>query len=67
MYRDVNHLDPESVADKIVGEDYSALEAGILPFVVVWVGNVQFGDSDSMDLVGSLGHLALDILLVVVV
>lgn len=67
MYRDVDHLDPEGVADEIVGEDYGALEAGILPSGVVRICNVQFGDGYGMDLVGSLGHLALDILLVIVV
>lgn len=67
MYRDVDHLDPEGIADKIVGEDYGALETGILPSVVVWICNVQFGDGNSVDLVGSLGHLALDILLVIVI
>lgn len=66
-YRDVDHLDPEGIADQVIGEDYSALQAGILPSIVVWVGNVQLGHGDSMDLVGSLGHLPLDILLVVVV
>lgn len=65
--RDVDHLDPEGIADQVIGEDYSALQAGILPSIVVWVGNVQLGHGDSMDLVGSLGHLPLDILLVVVV
>jgi hypothetical protein len=65
-YRDVDHLDPKSVADKVVGEDYGALQAGILPSVVVWICNVQLCDSDSMDLVGSLGDLSLDILLVIV-
>jgi len=64
--RDVDHLDPKSVADEVVGEDYGALQAGILPSVVVWICNVQLCDSDSMDLVGSLGDLSLDILLVVV-
>jgi hypothetical protein len=65
-YRDVDHLDPKSVADKVVGEDYGALQAGILPSVVVWICNVQLCDSDSVDLVGSLGDLSLDILLVIV-
>ena len=66
-YRDVDHLDPEGVADEIVGKDYGALQAGKLPSVVVWICNVQFGDSDGMDLVGSLGDLSLDILLVIVI
>lgn len=66
-YRDVDHLDPESVTDEVIGEDYSALQAGILPSVVVWICNVQLGDSDSVDLVGSLGDLSLDILLVIVI
>ncbi|KAH0294616.1 hypothetical protein KCU62_g216, partial [Aureobasidium sp. EXF-3399] len=38
----------------VVGEDYSALQTGILPSVVVWICNVQFGDSDGVDLDG--GH-----------
>jgi hypothetical protein len=66
-YRDVDHLDPKGVADKVVGEDYGALQTGVLPSVVVWICNVQLCDGDGVDLVGSLGDLSLDILLVVVV
>jgi hypothetical protein len=66
-YRDVDHLDPKSVADEIVGENYGALQAGKLPSVVVWICNVQLGDSDGVDLVGRLGDLSLDILLVIVI
>jgi len=66
-YRDVDHLDPEGVADEVVGEDYGALQAGILPSVVIRVCNVQLGDSDGVDLVGRLGDPSLDILLVIVV
>jgi hypothetical protein len=49
--RDVHQLDPEGVAHKIVGQYCCALQSCVCPVVPVRVGNVQLGDSDSMDLV----------------
>lgn len=65
--RDVHELDEVGVAHEIIGEDRSALQAGVGPSVaVVWVGNVELCNGDSVDLVGSLRHGTLDSLLVVV-
>lgn len=66
-YRHINQFDPESISDQIIGKHRSALKSGIGPFVPVWVGNVQLGDGNSMDLVGGLGHRSLDSQFVVVV
>lgn len=65
-YRDVDQLDPERVADQIICEDSSTLQASIGPSLPVRVGNVQLCDRDGVDLVGRLGHRSFDSLLVVV-
>ena len=65
--RDVHELDEVGVAHEIIGEDRSALQASVGPSVaVVWVSNVELGNGDSVDLVGSLRYGTLDSLLVVV-
>ena len=65
--RNVDQLDEVGVAHQIIGEDRGALQAGVGPSVaVVWVSNVELGNGDSMDLVGSLRYGTLDSLLVVV-
>jgi len=65
--RDVHELDEVGVAHEIIGEDRSALQAGVCPSVaVVWVSNVELRNGDSVNLVGSLRYGTLDSLLVVV-
>jgi hypothetical protein len=65
--RDVDQLDEVGVTHKIIGEDGSALESSVDPSTSFFrVGDVEFGNGNSVDLVGSLGHSALDSLLVVV-
>lgn len=65
--RDIYKLDEVGVAHEIIGEDRSALQASVGPSVaVVWVSNVELGNGDSVDLVGSLRYGTLDSLLVVV-
>jgi len=61
--RDVDQLDPESVPDEVVAEDGGALKACIGPSVSAWERNIESSDSDSLDLVGSLGDGSLDDLL----
>ena len=65
-YRNVDHLEPEGVADQVVGQDDGALQARVGPSVAVGIGNVQLGDGDGVDFVARLGHGALDHLLVLV-
>lgn len=65
-YRYIDQLQPESVSNCVVRQDSSALEACVGPPMLVGIGNVQLGDGDGMDLVGSLGDGALDRLLVFV-
>lgn len=65
-YRYVHHLKPESVANQVVCQHDSALQARVGPSVPVGVGNVQLCDGDGVDLVGRLGHGALHRLLVLV-
>lgn len=65
-YRYVHHLEPERVADQVVGQHDGALQACIGPSARVGIGNVQLGDGDGVDLVGRLGHGALHRLLVLV-
>jgi hypothetical protein len=64
--RDVHHLEPVGIADQIVGEDDCALEACIGPFCRVRVCYIESCDADSLDLVGLLGHVSLDGVLVLV-
>lgn len=65
--RDVHELDEVGVTHKIIGEDRSALESSVDPSAPFGgVGDVEFGNRNSVDLVGSLGNSALDSLLVVV-
>lgn len=64
---DVYKLDEVGVAHEIIGEDRSALQASVGPSVaVVWVSNVELGNGDGVDFVGSLRYGTLDSLLVVV-
>jgi len=65
-YRDVHQLDPEGVADQVVGQHNGALQPRVGPSVPIGVGNVQLGDGDGVDLVVLLGHVALHRLLVLV-
>lgn len=65
--RDIHQLDEVGVAHEIIGEYCSALQASVGPSVaVIWVSDVELGNGDSVDLVGSLWHGTLDSLLVVV-
>jgi hypothetical protein len=65
--RDVHELDEVGVTHKIIGEDCSALESSVDPSTPFRrVSDVEFGNRNGVDLVGSLGNCALDSLLVVV-
>jgi hypothetical protein len=65
--RDIHELDEVGVTHKIIGEDRGALESSVDPSATFRrVGDVEFGNRNSVDLVGSLGNSALDSLLVVV-
>lgn len=67
-YRNVDHLQPVCVANQVVGEHDSPLQAGVGPFPgIARVGNVKTSNCDSLDLVALLGDEALDSLLVLVV
>lgn len=64
--RNVDQFDPEGISDEVVGEHSCSLEACVDPSVPVWQCDVQSCDGNSLDLVGSFGHEALDSFLVVV-
>jgi hypothetical protein len=65
--RYVHELDEVGITHKIIGEDRSTLESSVDPSAPFCrVGDVEFGNGNSVDLVGSLGNSALDSLLVVV-
>lgn len=66
-YRDIHHLEPVRVADEVVRQNYGSLEPRVRPFRGIGIGNVEPGDSDSLDLVGLLGDESLDGVLVVIV
>lgn len=63
-YGDINHLEPISVPDEVVGEHDSPLQARIRPFRFVWVSNVESSYRHGLDLVALLGDEAFDGLLV---
>lgn len=50
-YRDIDKLNPEGMADIVVSQDDSALQAGISPSVGVWICYVELSDGDGEDLV----------------
>lgn len=62
--RDVDQFDPEGVPDKIVGEDDSALQAGVGPSFTVGMGNIETSNSNRLNFVCRLRDGALDGLLV---
>ena len=64
---DVDELDPEGVADEVVGEDRGAVEAGVGPSLAVRVGDVEASDGDGVDFVRGFGDGAFDCLFFVVV
>jgi hypothetical protein len=64
--RYVDQFQPERVAHQVICQHCRALQPGVGPSVPVRVGNVQFCDGNSVDLVGRLGHSALHRLLVLV-
>jgi hypothetical protein len=65
--RDIHQLDEVGITHKIIGKDRSALKSSVYPSASFCrVGDVEFGNGNSVDLVGSLGNGALDSLLVVV-
>lgn len=64
--RDIDELEPEGVADEVIGEDDGALEAGVGPAVVGGRAAVELGDGDGVDLVAGFGDGPFDGLLVVV-
>lgn len=66
-YRNIHHLEPVGVSDQIVGQDDGALQSRVGPFRAIGICNVELGDGDGLDLVGLLGHEALDSVFVVVV
>jgi len=64
--RNVHHLEPKRISNKVVREHDRALQPGVGPSLPVGVGNVQLCDSDGVNLVSGLGHGALHHLLVLV-
>jgi hypothetical protein len=64
--RDVHHLDPVGVADKVIRQHDSTLQACICPFRSVGMGYVEPSHGDGMNLIGLLRYEALDDLAVVV-
>lgn len=66
-YRNIHHLEPVGVSDQVVGQHNSALQSRVGPFRAIGICNVELGDGDGLDLVGLLGHEALDGVFVVVV
>ena len=65
--RDIHELDEVGVTHKIIGEDRSTLKSSVDPPASFQrMGDVEFGNGNSVDFVGSLGDSALDGLLVVV-
>lgn len=64
--RYVDKLDPKCVAHQVVCQHRSTLQACICPVVPVWIGNVQLGDRNGVDLVRRLGYGALHCQLVLV-
>jgi hypothetical protein len=64
--RDVHHLDPVGVADKVVRQHDGTLQARVCPFRSVGMGYVEPSHADGMDLISLLGNKALDDLAVVV-
>lgn len=65
--RDIDQLQPVRVADEVIGQHNGTLEACVVPSRPVGVGDVEAGDGDGLDLVGLLGDMAFDRVLVVVV
>lgn len=67
-YRYINHLQPVCVANQIIGEHHSSLQAGVSPFsCIARVSNVKTSYCDSLDLVALFRDEALDSLLVGIV
>lgn len=67
-YGYVNHLQPVCIANQVVGEHYSSLQAGVRPSSGIGrLSNVEASYCDSLDLVALLGDEALDSLLVCIV
>lgn len=64
--RDIHHLQPVCVADEVIRQHDGALQTGVGPSRLVGIGDVEPRDGDGLDLVGGLGHEALDRLLVVI-
>lgn len=65
-YRNIHHLNPKGISNKVVCEDYSALQACINPSLPVWVSYIQPRDSDSLDLVGRLRNSPFNRFLIIV-
>ena len=61
-YRYIDKLQPECVADKVVGKDHRALQACINPSAIIGPADVQLGDRNSVYLIGSFGDCPLDCL-----
>lgn len=53
-YRDIYELEPESVADQVIGKNGSALQSCVCPFLGAGVGNVESRDTDGKNLVPGL-------------
>lgn len=64
--RNVDHLQPECVPHQVVREHHSPLQPGVGPSVTVWVGDVELGDCDGVNLVRGLGNSALHRLFVLI-
>jgi hypothetical protein len=51
-YRYVDHFEPKCVSHQVIGQDCSPLETCIDPSLLIWVRNIEAGNSHSLDLVG---------------
>jgi hypothetical protein len=65
-WRNIDELDPECVANRVVRKNGGALQARVGPSVAVGVSDVEASNGDRLDLVGLLRDGPLHGLLVVV-
>lgn len=65
--RYIHHLEPIRIPHQIIGEDDGSLPSRVGPSLPVWVGDVQSGDGNGLDLIGLFWDEPLDGLLVLLV
>lgn len=62
--RYIHHLEPIRIPHQVIGEDDGALPSCVGPSLPAWVGDVQSGDGNGLDLIGLFWDEPLDGLLV---